>query len=438
MVTWRDRALHRLRRALGKPAPSRSGDSAPRLRLLAFALGIAATGLLAGYLAVANQLDWSHRGSTDFGSAYVGAQIWRAGLGERLYDGPLQQAVHDAAVAPDRTPNVPFIDAPVAAALAAPFTLVDIRTGWKIFGFLQLIMVVAATLIAARWARWPATIPRRLRLALALTGAAGTGTYVLVLQGQWSGLFALGLALGHACWRRGWHASGALIAMTPLLAIKPNLALGLGAFLLGWGNRRALLGCMASLAAVAVASLTVAGISGTEGFVASAIQSTHQWPWSAMNSMAGLASSWFGDNSATAAAGLLASGAAAIGGIAFGRMLARDSSRLDAAVSGAVLVTLLASPHLFHHDLALLAPVFVWASATAAGLDTARWPARPSRVVLGAWVVFIAVSFEQLSAPLVGLPGRLVPWTLIAMAALAGAAAWRTQAATPASSRIAA
>ena len=147
-----------------------------QVRLWSFALTLGALGLLAAYLAVAARLDWSHQGSSDFGSAYVGASIWRAGMGSHLYDPGVQQSFHDAAVAPDHTPNVPFIDAPPAAVLAAPFTLVDIRTGWRIFGLLQLAMVIAAALIAAHSARWRADVPPRLRYAIALAGAAGAGT----------------------------------------------------------------------------------------------------------------------------------------------------------------------------------------------------------------------------------------------------------------------
>jgi hypothetical protein len=393
-----------------------------RSRSWALAIGLCAAALLGAYVAAASRLDWSHQGSSDFGSAYIGAQIWRAGHADRLYDEALQTQFHDAAVAPDHTPSVPFIDAPFAAVIAAPFTFVDIRAGWRIFGLLQAFLVVAAALIAARSARWPSNVPRRVRVACALAGAAGAGTYVLVLQGQWSGLFAVAIALGHACWRRGWYATGAMVALTPLLAIKPNLALGLGAFLLGWGNRRAILGGAASIAAVALASLAVAGVAGSEGFVASAVQSTHQWPWSGMNSVTGIASSWFGDHAATAVIGLVAAGIAALGGVVFGRRLARDASRLDPSVAGAVVVTLLASPHLFHHDLAMLAPVLVWGCAAAARLDRVHsWPGRRSQVVLGVWALFIAVALQQLTAPLVGFPGRLVPWMMIAMAALASA-----------------
>lgn len=157
-----------------------------------------------------------------------------------------------------------------------PFSFLDIRTGWLVFSLVQLLCVLAAVLVAMRSAEWPADLPRRARIAVALAGTVGVGTYVVLLQGQWSGLFALALALGHACWRRGWHAAGAMVTMIPLLSIKPNLALGFGAFMLGWANRRVFLGLTASVVTVDAGSLAVAGIVGVEGFVTSAVHSTQQ------------------------------------------------------------------------------------------------------------------------------------------------------------------
>ena len=46
-------------------------------------------------------------------------------------------------------------------------------------------------------------------------------------------------------------------------------------------------------------------------------------------------------------------------------------------------------------------------------------PGRTATVLAVLWLVFTAVGFQQLSAPLQGFPGRLVPWFLALFAALA-------------------
>lgn len=73
----------------------------------------------------------------------------------------------------------------------------------------------------------------------------------------------------------------------------------------------------------------------------------------------------------------------------------------------------------------------VWASAVAARLDKASWPAGRARLVLGAWAVFTAVAFEQLTAPIVGFPGRLIPWLLMGMVLMTGVALRQVRCRTP-------
>jgi len=59
-------------------------------------------------------------GRSDFTSTYVGATLLREGQGGSMYDETLQAPLHAALIAPDREGNLPFVNAPLAAAVALP------------------------------------------------------------------------------------------------------------------------------------------------------------------------------------------------------------------------------------------------------------------------------------------------------------------------------
>jgi len=112
---------------------------------------------------------------------------------------------------------------------------------------------------------------------------------------------------------------------------------------------------------------------------------------------------------------LALAGCAVLGARSAGRPM-----RLEAALAGALALSLVASPHLLAHDLVLLAPAFGWCLARAAAADgTAAWPSQAAGRLLTAWVgLNLLVDLDTgNSAP--APPGRLVPWALL----LAGAAA---------------
>ena len=92
---------------------------------------------------------------------------------------------------------------------------------------------------------------------------------------------------------------------------------------------------------------------------------------------------------------------------------------------GATLLSLLASPHTFSHDLTLLAPMLVLAVAEAArGSQSAAWPARPTRRVLAVWLLIIAASGIDSSVALPAALGRLSPLALMVGATMAAKATW--------------
>jgi hypothetical protein len=106
----------------------------------------------------------------------------------------------------------------------------------------------------------------------------------------------------------------------------------------------------------------------------------------------------------------------------------RDRSRLEIGLTVAALVTILAAPHVYVHDLVLLAPMFVWAMADARARDqaaTAR-TRRTTLLVVAAWAALSGAELLSLAggrlAALLGGPiaaGAVIPEVLVALAAVA-------------------
>lgn len=399
-----------------------------RRRTLAIAAVAAA--LVVAYVVLWSRVDATQQLRSDFVGVYQGAMVLRLDGGAHLYDLASGLSSASALGVLPSVSGVFFVDAPPAAALMVPFTLLDVHTAWLAWSFLQLLAVIAAVAITARSAPWPRRDPM-LQTAAALLGAAGVWTFILLVQAQWTGFFALGIAGGYALWRRGHLASGTAVALLPLLAVKPNLAVGLAAFLLAWGNRRVLMTAIACAAACAVASLAVAGPHGASAFLPAVLHDAQRWPSSSMNGFAGLAASVLGTGTVATAVGFAGSALAVALAFVLGRAARRRAGALEAALAGAVCLSLLASPHLYPHDLDLLAPAVVLGLVAASRIDLARGstiPGAASATVAALWLAMSAAGFEQLGVTVSAFPGRLVPWFLIAFAALAFAGVRRVAA----------
>jgi hypothetical protein len=198
-------------------------------------------------------------------------------------------------------------------------------------------------MVAIRAAPGRRTLPPLTLFAVGLGALACLGTLATLLLGQWDGLSALGLAITYACLRgRRPATAGAILAVTALIA-KPHLALGLAAFVIGMRDRRLLLGAAGGVVASLLLSLLVAGPAGIAGFVGAAIHSTTRWQLANMVSLVGIPGSIAGNGAAShvlaAVGSLVAMGlAAALGSAARNRPV-----RMEAALAGAVVLSLLAA-----------------------------------------------------------------------------------------------
>jgi alpha-1,2-mannosyltransferase len=379
----------------------------------------AAAILLAGYAALWTGVSATNVNRADFTAFYVGGTLLREGYGAAIYDRSLQTDLHSSLIAPQQGVNLPFVNPPVAAVVIAPITLLPLGAAYRVWEAIQLLMLVAAVLIAARSSPWPERLRRGGTVATVLAALAGTGTLALGLLGQWDGLSALGLAVAYALWRRHRSFSGGAVLAGCVLLAKPHLALGLAALVLAWRDRRLLAGAACAVAVLGMVSLAAVGPAGIHGFLGSAGANAGAVPMASMQGFTGLTGSWLGDSAAATLIAAVFSATALAACVALGRRLSRDRAALEPCLALATVLSLLASPHLLAHDLVLLAPMLVALMAWAALRDQAApWPGPRSRAVLAGWVVLSLTAALDLGAQGVGPPGRLVPLALLGLAGL--------------------
>ena len=373
--------------------------------------------LVAAYVVLWLMVTRLQIGRSDFTSTYVGGLLLRQGRGADLYDLAAQSRLHAALIAPDTEGNLPFVDAPIAAALAAPITLLSLDLAYRIWGLLQLAVLTLAVGIAVRSAPWPERTPAAWRAAVAMVALGGAGTMVELLQAQWGSVLALGLALAYRDWKHDHHLRGGAWLILCAGIAKPHLALGLFAFILGWHNRRVLIGAFGAALAVLALSVLVAGPAGPVKFVGLAISSNTEWQLSTFVSFVGIPGSFLGNAGVSQVIGaigdVLALGVAA----SLGWMVRSLPARLDLALAGAAVLSVLASPHAGTHDLVMLAPALAWCTVLGAGrvsgAASADWWRGPL-VPIALWLLLSCAAFISLAGTF-----QLVPWVLIGAAALA-------------------
>lgn len=375
-----------------------------------------AAALLLAYVLIWARLPTVDIDRSDFTSSYVAGLLLRHPGGAAVYDAATQTAVRDRLIAPVHNGTVPFVDAPPAAALVAPLTWLSLVPAYRLWTALSLAVLLLAVVVAVRSAPWPETTPKLWRAATGLAAMASTGTWTLLLQGQWTSLTALGLALAYRDWRNGHEARGAVILVLAAGIAKPHLALGLAAFLLGWGHRRAILGAIGGIATLAAGSLLVVGASGVLAFAGLAGSQSGAWDLRRMLSFIAIPGSIAGNGTISEAVGLAGTAAACVVAGRLGALARRHPERFDRALIAAAVLSLLGAPHAYAQDLVMLAPVLIWAVAIAAERRMA---------IVGLWALITAAAFVDFIDRGAFPPGELAPWVLIAAAVAACVEAWR-------------
>ncbi len=409
-------------------ADAARADNAGSLRIARFILASSAA-LLIAYVLIWLRISPVDLGRSDFTSFYVGGTLLRDGHGAALYNQALQQWLHSRLIAPDREPNLPFVNPPLAAFVVLPATLLPLAAAFHVWSLVEVAVLAAAVIIAARNAPWSPSTPLLWRSAAVAAALASLGTWTVLMQAQWTPVLALGIALAYRSWKRGHEATGSLILVVAAGMAKPQLALGLMAFLLGWRRRRIILGAVAGAVVLAVGCLALVGSSGIGGFIGMLAASTTRWDLRNMLSFVGVVGSYFGNGAPAHAVGALATATACAAAVWFGSMVRRDPSRLDIALIGATLLSLLAAPHAYSDDLVMLAPVFVIAVAIGsrrAAAASRRRAGLPVLLVYGSWALISVVAFADFADAAAFPPGQLTGWALFAAAFSAAAVTVRS------------
>jgi hypothetical protein len=388
-----------------------------------------AAALLVAYAVIWTQVTSFDVGRSDFTAFYVGGTLLREGHTGDLYSQAVQQPLHSALIAPDPEANLPFVNTPVAAALVLPVTLLPLDAAYRLWSLLELAVLILAVVLAVRTVDWPPGTRGVWKIAAGAAALAGVGTWTMFVQAQWTPLLALGLVLAYRSWKGGHLATGAAVLVVSAGIAKPHLALGLLAFLIGWRRRRVILGALAGGAALAVASFALVGPSGVTGFVNILASSTTRWALSTMVSFIGVVGSVFGNGLVAHLVGLAATLLACAAAFWLGMRVRRDATRLDTALAGAAVLSLLASPHAYPDDLVMLAPALVIGVAAAArrvGSSVPLTLTSPVVVAFGAWALISIAACADLIDAASFPPGQLAGWALLVAAALACIATGRS------------
>ena len=374
--------------------------------------------MLAHYAQVWAAVPASLAPTSDYAGTYVAATLIRSGHADQIYDAAAERRELVETGAPAGHANIPFENPPAAAVVALPFSLLGAEGAWRAWSLFQLALMALAMLLVTRAAPWPTSLPKLSRVAIVLVALAGFGTGLLLLEGQWDGVSVFGLGCAYALWRRDRPAAaGFALGFTAAIA-KPQLVIGIAAYMIGRHDWRALGGALAGAAVTLAIGVAGAGPGSLAAFV-TAVATPSYSPTAQMQGTSGLFGSLLGHAPGVfllaVGAGILAAGAAGwLGSVAH-----RRPDLFEPTLCGAVVLSLFASPHLLGHDLTLLAPVLVAGLAWLAGRPGEwLWPGMATLGVLAGWALLSFASLSDLAQNSVGLPGRATPWVLLLMAAL--------------------
>jgi hypothetical protein len=408
----------RLDGGVGDVAIEWAGPVSERPRWFAAALIAIASIVLAHYAQVWAVVPASLAPTSDYAGTYVASTLIRTGHAAQIYDAAVESRTLVETGAPADHDNIPFENPPAAAVVALPFSLLGAGAAWRAWSVLQLLFMALALGLVARAAPWPATLARLPRAAIAVVALAGFGTGLLVLEGQWDGVSVLGLAAAYALWRKDRSAAaGFALGFTAAIA-KPQLVIGIAAFMIGRRDWRAVAGALAGAAVTIVIGLAGTGLHGLTSFV-SAISTPSYSPTAQMQGTSGLFGSLLGQSPGVYYLAIGASLAAAAVALWLGAVVRRRTDLFEPALCGAVALSLFASPHLLGHDLTLLAPATLAALAWLAGRPSERlWPGPYTLGAIALWAILSFASLGDLGQNTVGLPGRATPWVLVLTAAM--------------------
>jgi hypothetical protein len=388
--------------------------------------------VLCGVLLLAYVVAWMRMGQleiarSDFTNTYISATLVRDGHGAQTYDSQVETQLHGQLDPADKGGNLPFEAPPLAAAIAMPISFLPLDAAFRVWGVLQVTLIMIGLLVALRAAPNASRRPRDT-LTIAALALSCVGSFAMLVEAQWDGVMALGLGVAYAGLRRHRPASaGAALALTALIA-KPQLSLCLAAFVIGRRDRRLLSGAGVAVLVAVGLSVAVVGPQGSAGFLRGLSQWTTLRDLSSFESLIGIAAT-LTRNTITANVVALVGAAGAVTLAAVLGWAVRDRpERLEPGLAAAAILSLLLAPHAFVQDLALLVPVAGW--TLAALWPEGRGPSAPLKPAIYLWVALNASAGWDLASTGPTALGPIGPWVLAAAAGFAATICFK-QAAGP-------
>jgi len=378
---------------------------------------LAVTALLFAWFVIQWASLSSHDRSTrDFTLTYTAATIIRDGDPAHVYDWPTLSRVGDQLIAPDHL-QFPYLQSVLGAWLVVPLTALGLPNAFTLWSATQLLLVAIAVFLAVR-----AAPQRRVHgfwglAAIAGIALAAPGVSNLLSVGQSAGFNALGTAMAYRCWRRGaYMAGGAWLAGTAAIA-KPHLALGVLVFVVGWSNRRAILGVIGGGAAAFLAFVALVGLHGLVAFFLGASRAGTIWSARGGDSFFSLPSMWFDDTTMSAVVGFAGGCLALVLCYVLGRRVRRNPSLLGLSLAAATVLSLLATQHAFLYDTVMIAPAVAWSlvELDLFGSRSLREAAEPLAIAIF-WGPAIWISVQLPLTALIVRVGELYAWGAIALA----------------------
>ena len=185
----------------------------------------------------------------NFSQYYVAGSIVRGGDARRLYDQPYFLHLQE----PLRDDPLPSIYPPTVGTFVAPLTVLPFTRALAAWWAISAICLLGTGLIFYRTAE--IARPWRINMLMALAGMMPL--WIAIGIGQLAPLFVLALASGIALHKRGNCVCAGLVLS--LLALKPQLAVGLVLWMLLRRDLRTLLGLATGFALQFAAVAAIAG-----------------------------------------------------------------------------------------------------------------------------------------------------------------------------------
>lgn len=358
--------------------------------------------------------DALHRGRSDFAATYLTAQLWATDHSAPLYDQSLQ-AARFRTVSLDPGGYLPFLNPPMAAVAAAPLTGLDFASAYFVWAALQAGLLLVAVGLAVSAAPWREATPRLVPLAAGSAALASAIVLAEVALGQYDALLTLGVAAAYRGWRRDRPAlAGVALGLCAGLA-KPHLAVGLGAFLVGRREWRALLGAAGGVLLWAVLSIIAVPWSTLTAYPRGALAGDPSTRPDGIIGIYGPSATLLGEGAAALAVAIVAGVLIAAAALWLGRR-SRSPGLLEVTLAGAVCASLLIPPHVRYYDLVLLVPLIPPLAARLAGAAERTWLRRVPALLLG-WLLIgvVALAVDTPDGTIAAF--TLCPLLVVAMAA---------------------